>query len=35
MTDTNSWYFCPDPQVVAGVQARCSGDLYLPAATPI
>jgi hypothetical protein len=25
----NPWYFCPDPQLVAGVQARCSGDLYL------
>jgi hypothetical protein len=29
MTEANSWYFCPDPQLVAGVQARCSGDLYL------
>jgi len=29
MNGTNSWYFCPDPQLVAGVQARCSGDLYL------
>jgi hypothetical protein len=29
MTEANSWCFCPDPQLVAGVQARCSGDLYL------
>jgi hypothetical protein len=27
-TEANSLYFCPDPQLVAGVQARCSGDLY-------
>ena len=31
---TNSWYFCPDPQLVAGVQARCSGDLYLSRRNP-
>ena len=30
----NSWYFCPDPQLVAGVQARCSGDLYLSLRNP-
>ena len=30
----NSWYFCPDPQLVAGVQARCSGDLYLSRRNP-
>jgi hypothetical protein len=29
MNEANSWYFCQDPQLVAGVQARCSGDLYL------
>jgi hypothetical protein len=29
MPEPNPWYFCPDPQLVAGVQARCSGDLYL------
>jgi hypothetical protein len=27
--EPNPWYFCPDPRLVAGVQARCSGDLYL------
>ena len=26
---THGSYLCPDPQVVAGVQARCSGNLYL------
>jgi hypothetical protein len=30
----NSWYFCPDTQLVAGVQARCSGDLYLSLRNP-
>jgi hypothetical protein len=34
MPEQNSWYFCRDPQLVAGVQARCSGDLYLPLRTP-
>ena len=34
MTKPNSWYFCPDPQLVAGVQARCSGDLYLTRRKP-
>ena len=34
MTEANSWYFCPDPQIVAGVQARCSGDLYLSRRDP-
>ena len=32
--EQNSWYFCPDPQLVAGVQARCSGDLYLSRRNP-
>ena len=27
-------YYCPDPQIVAGVQARCSGDLYLSRRDP-
>ncbi len=27
-------YLCPDPQIVAGVQARCSGDLYLSRRDP-
>ena len=26
---TDGSYLCPDPQIVAGVQARCSGVLYL------
>ena len=34
MTEANSCYFCPDPQLVAGVQARCSGDLYLSHRNP-
>jgi len=34
VTEANSWYFCPDPQLVAGVQARCSGDLYLSRRPP-
>jgi hypothetical protein len=34
MPKPNSWYFCPDPQLVAGVQARCSGDLYLSLRNP-
>jgi hypothetical protein len=34
MPKQNSWYFCPDPQLVAGVQARCSGNLYLSRRTP-
>ena len=34
ITDANSWYVCPDPQIVAGVQARCSGDLYLSRRDP-
>jgi hypothetical protein len=34
MTEANSWYFCPDAQLVAGVQARCSGDLYLSRRNP-
>jgi hypothetical protein len=29
IAESNPWYFCSDPQLVAGVQARCSGDLYL------
>ena len=31
---TDGSYFCPDPQIVAGVQARCSGDLYLSRRDP-
>ena len=31
---TNGWHFSPDPQIVAGVQARCSGDLYLSRRSP-
>jgi hypothetical protein len=27
-------YLCPDPQIVAGVQARSSGDLYLSRRNP-
>ncbi len=34
LPETNSCYFCPDPQLVAGVQARCSGDLYLSRRNP-
>ena len=34
MPKPSSWYFCPDPQLVAGVQARCSGDLYLSRRNP-
>jgi hypothetical protein len=34
ITKPNSCYFCPDPQLVAGVQARCSGDLYLSRRNP-
>jgi hypothetical protein len=34
MPEANSWYVCPDPQLVAGVQARCSGDLYLSRRNP-
>jgi hypothetical protein len=34
MPEQNSWYFCRDPQLVAGVQARCSGDLYLSRRNP-
>jgi hypothetical protein len=34
ITAANSWFFCPDPQVVAGVQARCSGNLYLSRRDP-
>lgn len=31
---TEGCYFCPDPQIVAGVQARCSGNLYLSRRNP-
>jgi hypothetical protein len=31
---TDGSYLCPDPQIVAGVQARCSGDLYLSRRDP-
>jgi hypothetical protein len=34
MTGASSCYFCPDPQLVAGVLARCSGDLYLARRNP-
>jgi hypothetical protein len=34
LTEANSCYFCPDPQLVAGVQSRCSGDLYLARRKP-
>jgi hypothetical protein len=34
ITEGNSWYLCPDPQIVAGVQARCSGNLYLSRREP-
>jgi hypothetical protein len=33
-TDASTWYFCPDPRLVAGVQARCSGHLYLSRRKP-
>ncbi len=32
--ETSPCYFCPDPQLVAGVLARCSGDLYLSRRKP-
>jgi hypothetical protein len=31
---TDGCYLCPDPQIVAGVQARCSGNLYLSRRDP-
>ena len=31
---TDGSYLCPDPQIVAGVQARCSGNLYLSRRDP-
>ena len=31
---THGSYLCPDPQIVAGVQARCSGNLYLSRRDP-
>ena len=31
---TDGSYLCPDPQIVAGVQARCSGNLYLSRREP-
>jgi hypothetical protein len=34
ITETNSCYFCTDPQLAAGVQAHCSGDLYLSRRNP-
>jgi hypothetical protein len=34
LTEAKSCYFCPNPQLVAGVQARCSGDLYLARRNP-
>jgi hypothetical protein len=34
MPKSNSWYFSPDPQLAVGVQARCSGDLYLSRRNP-
>jgi hypothetical protein len=34
ITETNSWYFCTNPQTVAGVKARCAGDLYLSRRNP-
>ena len=30
----DGWSLCPDPQIVAGVQARCSGNLYLSRRNP-
>jgi hypothetical protein len=30
----DGWLLCPDPQIVVGVQARCSGDLYLRRRNP-
>ena len=27
-------WLCPDPRIVAGVQARCSGNLYLSRRNP-
>jgi hypothetical protein len=30
----DGWSLCPDPQIVAGVQARCSGNLYLSRRKP-
>jgi hypothetical protein len=34
MPKPNPWHFCQDAQLVAGVQARCSGDLYLSLRNP-
>jgi hypothetical protein len=34
ITESNSWYFCPNAQIVAGVQARSSGELYLSRRDP-
>jgi hypothetical protein len=31
---TDGSYLCPDPQIVARVQARCSGNLYLSRRDP-
>jgi hypothetical protein len=33
-TLTDGYYLCPDPQIVAGVQARSSGELYLSRCNP-
>jgi hypothetical protein len=30
----DGWLLCPDPQIVVGVQARCSGNLYLSRRNP-
>ena len=30
----DTWLLCPDPQIVVGVQARCSGSLYLSRRNP-
>jgi hypothetical protein len=30
----DGWSLCPDPQIVAGVHSRCSGNLYLSRRTP-
>jgi hypothetical protein len=30
----DGWFLCPDPHIVAGVQARCSGNLYLSRRDP-
>jgi hypothetical protein len=32
--NADGWLLCPDPQIVVGVQGRCSGNLYLSRRNP-